>query len=246
MLLIGAANLAGRDPGSLAHLWDATNCQPLVAPLPHLFGVWSVAISPDGKKLLTADGTGAQLWDRATHRVEKKFSGSNKGVFYPDGTRLLLVSGGFGQVWDIATGKLLGPPRFHTEGGIKGLAFSPDSRGILIVGSDKAARLWDVTTGKLLGPPVGQVEVYSVAISPNGHLLAAGSLDGRSAVWQAPRPLPGSVERIRLWIEVLTGMELDSREVIQELSPAALRERRQRLEALGGPPALPPKEEHRH
>ena len=168
--------------------------------------------------------------------MEKKFRGPNKGVFYPDGTRLLLVSGGFGQVWDIATGKLLGPPRFHTEGGIKGVAFSPDCRSILIAGTDKVARLWDINTGKLLGPPVGKAEVNSVAFSPNGQLLAAGSLDGRIALWQAPRPLGGSTERIRLWIEVQTGMELDAREVIQELSTDTLQEPPSPPQGTRGPP----------
>jgi hypothetical protein len=46
----------------------------------------------------------------------------------------------------------------------------------------------------------------------------------------------GSAERVRLWVEVLTGMELDEERGIHVLDAAAWQQRRDRLDGLGGPP----------
>jgi hypothetical protein len=39
-----------------------------------------------------------------------------------------------------------------------------------------------------------------------------------------------------VWVEVLAGMELNGQGAIRPLTPGALRQRRRRLEELGGPP----------
>lgn len=46
----------------------------------------------------------------------------------------------------------------------------------------------------------------------------------------------GDAERIRCWVELLTGMELDSDGVVRDLDADALQRRRERLRELGGPP----------
>jgi hypothetical protein len=86
-----------------------------------------------------------------------------------------------------------------------------------------------------VGPPVGRDELRALAFAPTGKALASGGLNGRVALWDSPRPLGGAPERVRLWAETLTGLELDEHEVIRPLSPDALAARRQRLAGLGGP-----------
>ena len=44
-------------------------------------------------------------------------------------------------------------------------------------------------------------------------------------------------ERIRLWAQVITGMETDDFGTIRVLDAAAWHDRRRRLQKLGGPPA---------
>src|SRR5207248_2542937 len=122
---------------------------------------------------------------------------------------------------------------FHPAGGVSRAAFSPDGRMVLTGGTEGVARLWDVKTGKVLGPAPGREGVLAVAFSPDGRRLAAAGRHGRIALWDTPRPLEGDVERVRLWVEVLTGMELDSQDVVQPLSAEALERRRSRLEELG-------------
>ena len=51
-----------------------------------------------------------------------------------------------------------------------------------------------------------------------------------------PKPLVGSAEQIRVWVELATGGELDSSGVVKPLSPAEWLRRRDRLRELGGEP----------
>ncbi|MCI0456950.1 MAG: hypothetical protein L0Z62_08225 [Gemmataceae bacterium] len=48
--------------------------------------------------------------------------------------------------------------------------------------------------------------------------------------------MEGEPQRIALWVQVLTGMELDRDNVVHVLDARSWRERRERLDALGGPP----------
>jgi hypothetical protein len=55
-------------------------------------------------------------------------------------------------------------------------------------------------------------------------------------VWELPTPVQGDVDRIVLWVQVLTGMELDENDVFHVLDAADWQQRRQRLDELGGAP----------
>jgi hypothetical protein len=46
----------------------------------------------------------------------------------------------------------------------------------------------------------------------------------------------GDADRLRLWVEVLTGLELDADGVAGPLDGPTWQERRKRLDELGGPP----------
>jgi WD40 repeat protein len=130
----------------------------------------------------------------------------------------------------------MGPPRFHAEGGIRKAAFLPDGLTILISSTDGTTRLWDVATGKTLGPPLSRNGASPVACAPDGRMVAVADRHGRVSLWEMPRPLAGTVDGVRLWVEVHTGMELNDQEEIRPLSPDALAERRRRLEELEGMP----------
>jgi hypothetical protein len=67
------------------------------------------------------------------------------------------------------------------------VAFSPDSRRLVTVGTQKSAKVWDVETGELLLRLAGhRREIgYGVAYSPDGRLIATGAYDGTAKVWDA-------------------------------------------------------------
>src|SRR5262249_1869205 len=119
----GRALLIGLNDGP-TRWWEAATGKPL-ASLEDKVGVWSLAFSPDGHQVVHRNGAGARLRDCSTGRLLQEWSGSTVAEYFPDGTQLLLVAGGFAQVWDVASGRATGSPRFHPEGGIKVVAFSP-------------------------------------------------------------------------------------------------------------------------
>jgi WD40 repeat protein len=235
----GRTVLAGGPDGTI-HGWDAATGKALGAPLQDQPPVLSLAFGPDGRTLLTGSGGGARLWDVDTRRTLREWPspwGWTTATPFPDGRQGLLVAGGVAQVWDAATGRVIGPPAFQPGGGIDRVAFSPDGRGVLVSDRDRAAWLWDVATGKPLGPPLARDWALAVASSTDGRQLAAGGRAGRIAVWDAPPPREGTAERVRREVEVLTGMEIDGREAVRELSPDEVRQRRHRL---GEPEAAGP------
>jgi WD40 repeat protein len=231
------SGVAGSRPDIL--VWDTRTGKVLGDPLPHTSRAIAGDFSPDGRTFVTGDEPGARLWDATTRRPLLDRVGGWQAVpttFFPDGKRILLLTQGTAQIWDTDSNRLTGPPPFHPEGGILKVALSRDGRSVLTSGPERVARLWDVATGKMLGPPVILDGARQVAISGDGRTLAVAGSGGRIVVWTAPEPVTGTVERIRSWVELLAGMELDSRGVVSALSPESLSSRRQQLDEQGGPP----------
>ena len=75
-----------------------------------------------------------------------------------------------------------------------------------------------------------------MAFSPDGKTALTGSYDRTARLWSIPEPLEGDIDRIRLWVQVLTDVELDSQGDFHVLDSETWQERRDRLEQLGGPP----------
>jgi hypothetical protein len=51
-----------------------------------------------------------------------------------------------------------------------------------------------------------------------------------------PAPAEGDPERIRLWLQVVTGLELDAGQAFRALGAEEWYRRRRRLREVGGPP----------
>src|SRR5262249_24214666 len=140
------------------------------------------------------------------------------------------------RLWDVASGECAGPPLQH-RGLVYAIAFSPDGKAVLTGAHDRTARLWDATTGRPLGPPFRHDgNIFSVAFSPDGRSCATAADDGTARLWKVPVPMEGEVERITLWIQVMTGLELDSGGGVHVLDAETWEQRRWHLEELGGPP----------
>jgi eukaryotic-like serine/threonine-protein kinase len=224
-----------------AVVWDVATGQPLVETPPHRDAVWAVAFSPQGDRLLTGSGDGtARLWDAATGRPlgDAMMHGGMvlRVSFSPDG-RLVLTGSwdGTARLWDAATGQPRGRPLAHGDQ-VRSATFSTDGHRVLTGSWDGTARLWDAATGRPLGPCLPHPDkVWSAAFSPDGRTILTGCDDGRARLWRLPPPLDGPVDRVALWAQVHTGMELDSDGGVRVLDPSTWRQRRQALEEFGDP-----------
>jgi hypothetical protein len=99
-------------------------------------------------------------------------------------------------------------------------------------------RLVGVRLGRrLLGLIAGLVQHAGDGLGAGGQRRAAvGGVHGRIAVWDVPAPLEGGAERLRLAVEVLTGIELGSADAARPLDAEEVDRRRKRLDELGGAP----------
>ena len=173
---------------------DVQNGQLLRTITEHTDTVLSVAYSPDGRNLVSADWDGhIRIWDVATGALLKTIEGHKKGVpsfFYSsDGTTL--ISGSWDntiRIWDVDTDKPLktitaNVTELENEG-VNAMSLSPDGGTIASATDEKVIRLWDVHTGQLKDSLVGHTNrVAAVAFSPRGTVLAGGSDDATLRLW---------------------------------------------------------------
>jgi WD40 repeat protein len=195
----------GGEGKEALRLWDTATGQELRHV--HTAG-GDLAFSPNGKTVAAGDRYGTvTLWEAATLRqvVTLKPSVANWTSsclsYSPDGTRLAVAGDKGLLVWDVAARKehLRLPERKA-----RWLAFAPDGKTLACSGQI-ALRLWDVTTGRQLHPrPVHESDVWSVAVAPDGKVVASTSPDDPvvrlwdAATGQPLRALPGHDSSARL------------------------------------------------
>jgi predicted Zn finger-like uncharacterized protein len=198
---LAVANLSG-----VLVLWDVAT-RKIARNVVDTGAAYGLAYSPDGKTLAVGHSRGVDLWDVAGGKLAATLTGHAvvngspfvlSVAFSPDG-KTLASGGGDGAVklWDLASGKCTATLVGHSAGvQVRSVAFSRDGRRLASGGgvSDGKAhykqgeiRVWDVASGKVLHRfTQGAQVVMSVAFSPDGRALAAGSTDGTVQLWELP------------------------------------------------------------
>lgn len=161
-------------------LWDVAKNQPDKVLLGHNSYVYSVVYTPDGKSLISGSGDKTiRFWDSKTGKETRKLEGHEASVMVlalSSNGKTLASGDAFGiiKLWDVESGKTL--HSLYGERMITSLVFSPDGKFVADARNDLFIRVWDAETGKGLRTfSNGDSFIHTLAISPNGKMLAAAS-----------------------------------------------------------------------
>ena len=137
------------------------------------FGVDSVAFSPDGAKLATANQGSIRIWDvRTGERLRTLVHWVGRFAFAPDGKTLAISRAGAIEIWGAQSGKKL---RTLPELTGSVLAFSPDGTTLAIRRGHHSILLCDARSGDVLQAFEAHTDyLISAAFSPDGKVFAGG------------------------------------------------------------------------
>ena len=213
-LLASLLTLAGlhiavweRVPLMRAQIAKSSARPRLVVQTRHAGATDAVAISPDGKVIVTgsADGT-ACLWYAPSGRqircLLKQEAGIKSVDYSSDGKVILtaLEQEGIIRLWNPETGEQL--RQFGEQGTDKTLQFalfSPDAQYVLTGGSFNTVILWKTATGDVVRrfAPVEEIVKRDIKMNPNpfswpsagafsldGHLIVVGGTNGVAHIWE--------------------------------------------------------------
>ncbi len=141
------------------------------------------------------------------------------------------------RLWDVSTGQAMGTP-IDLGMPVYGVFLSPDRRLLLAHSSRGNSGFWYMPTCRQISPGLGRGgAVSAVALSPDGNRVAKGELDGTVRIQPTPTPVSDQVDKLRLWVQVLTGLESDPTTGGRTLDREEWLEKKRLLDSMGGPPA---------
>lgn len=163
-----------------------------------LVNVHDLGIAPDGKSLLIAGGTPAEVgiveivgWPngKPIRRIESHSDVVYRVAWSPDGTQWVTASAdGRCQVYSSSTGDRLARYEGHSRA-VLAVAYLPDGKTIASAGVDQTLRLWDSATGKHLR-------------TLDNHVGTINGLAIRPADVDSPLPIVVTVSEdrtVRIW-----------------------------------------------
>jgi len=180
-------------------LWDIASRKVAFTLRGHKYGVWAMAVSPDGRRLASIEGSTAavHMWDvtdgTALYVMDNLPAGSYSLAFSPD-ARNLAIGGTDGRtrLWNLETRGLLKVYDGQMAGAVSAVAFN--STGNLLAaghfagGALTSFKLFDVESGrekKTIEAPIGQALFLS--FGADDKILASGHLSLGVKFWDLAR-----------------------------------------------------------
>ncbi|MEV6715801.1 hypothetical protein AB0M48_27610 [Lentzea sp. NPDC051208] len=187
------------DGGQVA-LWDVEKSRrtSLVTRLSENGGL---ALSRDGRTLVTTSPTYVKLWDVETKRIKKILTLPGEAgadvqapivvTFAPDEQTLVTASAdGRVRLWDVTQDRPT--TLLHHNTAVTAVAFGPDGRTLAIGGADTSVLLFDMRTREEIATIKGhEGAITALAFSPDGRTLATAGKDRTLRFWDL------DVDRVR-------------------------------------------------
>jgi WD40 repeat protein len=181
-------------------VWDVA-ARKVVCRCPELFGVFTVAFHPDGRRFATGGGAaedrdvrkpkagGVALWDAETGQELRRYGDPKAPVFHvafsPDGKTVAAAVMDELRLWDVDSGRPLHTLKGH-EDILFGVAFSPDGRRVASASNDGTVKVWDAASGReLLTYRDHAKPVNAVAFHPDGKHVVSAAFMGTLSAWEA-------------------------------------------------------------
>ncbi len=187
-----AMTSAMKPPPLLPARW-ATLSHPqnvkMIRSIPaHLSAIFSVAVSPDGKQVVSGGNEGSvKLWDMETGEAVRVFPGQTGKVrsvaWMPDGSAVISGGGRGVLVQDAKTGAIRRSLEMAAGKAADGIAVSPDGKLIVAINNDGAVRGFNADTGATSFDGRQPTRLLQVAISPDGIAFATAQNDGSIGLW---------------------------------------------------------------
>ncbi len=197
-LLTGSGTIMGpsgwKKSNNSLKIWDLATGTELLTLIGHSQEIRTIAISPDGKKILSGgrDNT-VRLWDVATGKELFRLSNHtkmiNSVIFTPNGQKAISASGDETiKVWNLESGKELFT-LFDDDwenGWVDTVILIPNSHKIISSHNHnyEILKIWDFETGEKLLTLTGKNDsVSSLLVTQDGKRAISGSRDGRISIW---------------------------------------------------------------
>ena len=177
------------------HLWDLRTEPPtgpirvehaITGPLGNPTAVMSLALSPDGRFLLTGANGAIQIWNLTTNtRVALcEHAGNIRGIaVHPEGKFFVSASEGKSHcVWNLE-GKLLAGPIIH-DAFVYRARFHPSGRWFVTATIHGDVQAWSSDTLRPVGSEIHHAGgINSLDFSPDGKSLLVAMNSGLAYVW---------------------------------------------------------------
>jgi WD40 repeat protein len=150
----------------------------------HSDTVFSVGFSPDDKMVVSSGADKfVKTFEVASGKFLKAFEGHTHhvlGAGWSSDGKLLASAGADNliKLWDYEKGEQVRTINNAATKQLNALVFVPKKNEFLTASGDSQVRMWNTNGGNARNFNVGTDFVYSVAVAPDGSLVAAGGQDG--------------------------------------------------------------------
>jgi WD40 repeat protein len=158
----------------------------------HTDSVWSVAVTPDGNKIISGsqDGT-IKIWNLNSGNLEHTIEAHNDSVKTVCTDGLRIISGSRDKtikIWNLKTGEIVRTLSGHLKA-VNAIVLTRNSSKIISGSDDKTLKIWELRTGELLHTFVGNCSpvqtvttVFAknkewIVYSPYNHILRVWNLE---------------------------------------------------------------------